>query len=112
DPRGFRSARHFAAWIGLTPKDHSSGGKNRLGTITKAGDETLRSILVVGATAVISQMRRGRKRYWPWLERLLERKPPKLVAIALANKLARIAWKLMTSGQGYQPGYALVGARQ
>jgi transposase len=107
DPHGFRSARHFAAWIGLTPKDHSTGGKNRLGTITKAGDETLRSVLVVGATAVISQMRRGRKRYWPWLERLLERKPPKLVAIALANKLARIAWKLMTSGQGYQPGHAL-----
>lgn len=82
DPRGFRSARHFAAWIGPTPKDHLSGGKNRLGTITKAGGETLRSILVVGAPSVISQMRRGRKRYWPWLERLLEHKPPKLVAIA------------------------------
>lgn len=107
DPHGFRSARHFAAWIGLTPKDHSTGGKNRLGTITKAGDETLRSVLVVGATAVISQMRRGKRRYWPWLERLLERKPPKLVAIALANKLARIAWKLMTSGQGYHPGHAM-----
>jgi len=79
-------------------------GKTRLGTITKAGDEALRSILVVGATAVISQMRRGRSRCWPWLERLIERKPPKLVAIALANKLARIAWKLMTSGQGYHPG--------
>ncbi len=107
DPHGFKSARHFAAWIGLTPKDHSTAGKSRLGTITKAGDETLRSVLVVGATAVISQMRRGRKRCWPWLERLLERKPPKLVAIALANKLARIAWKLMTSGQGYHPGHAL-----
>ena len=107
DPDSFRSARHFAAWIGLTPRDHSSGGKNRLGTITRAGDDTLRRVLVVGATAVISQMRRGRKRYWPWLERLLERKPPKLVAIALANKLARIAWKLMTSGQGYQPGHIM-----
>ncbi|KQZ18198.1 transposase [Mesorhizobium sp. Root552] len=107
DPQGFRSARHFAAWIGLTPRDHSTGGKNRLGAITKAGDETLRSILVVGATAVISQIRRGKKRHWPWLERLIERKPPKLVAIALANKLARIAWKLMASGQGYHPGHIM-----
>lgn len=107
DPRSFKSARHFAAWMGLTPKDHSTGGKTRLGTITKAGDEALRSILVVGATAVISQMRRGRSRCWPWLERLIERKPPKLVAIALANKLARIAWKLMTSGQGYHPGHVM-----
>jgi transposase len=107
DPDSFRSARHFAAWIGLTPRDHSSGGKNRLGTITRAGDETLRRVLVVGATAVIRQMRRGQKRRWPWLERLLERKPPKLVAIALANKLARIAWKLITSGQAYQPGHIM-----
>jgi transposase len=110
DPRNFRSARHFAAWMGLTPKDHSTGGKNRLGIITKAGDEALRSVLVVGATAVISQMRRGRRRCWPWLERLIERKPPKLVAIALANKLARIAWKLMTSGQGYHPGHVMGAA--
>ena len=101
DPGGFRSARHFAAWIGLTPKDHSTGGKTRLGTITRAGDETLRSVLVVGATAVIRQVRRRRGLLWPWLQRLLERKPPKLVAVALANKLARVAWKLMTSGQGY-----------
>jgi transposase len=107
EPSGFKSARHFAAWIGLTPKDHSTGGKTRLGTITKAGDESLRSILVVGATSVISQIRRGKPRQWPWLTRLIERKPPKLVAIALANKLARIAWKLMTSGQGYHPGYAM-----
>lgn len=110
DPHGFRSARHFAAWIGLTPKDHSTAGKSRLGTITKAGDETLRNTLVVGATAVIGQMRRGRKRCWPWLERLLGRKPPKLAAIALANKLARIAWKLMTSGQSYHPAHALGAA--
>ena len=107
DPHGFRSARHFAAWIGLTPKDHSSGGNTRLGSITRAGDEALRSVLVVGATAVIRQMRRGAGRSWPWLARLLERKPPKLAAVALANNLARIAWKLMTSGQGYHPGYAM-----
>jgi len=107
DPAGFKSARHFSAWIGLTPRDHSTGGKNRLGTITKAGDEILRSLLVAGATAVIRQMRRGRGRHWPWLQRLIDRKPPKLVAIALANKLARIAWKLMTSGQGFQPTYLI-----
>ena len=107
DPGGFKSARHFAAWIGLTPKDHSSGGSNRLGAITRAGDEALRSVLVVGATAVIRQMRRGSGRQWPWLEQLLERKPPKLAAVALANKLARIAWKLMTSGQGYNPRHAM-----
>jgi transposase len=101
DPSSFRSARHFAAWIGLTPKDHSTGGKTRLGTITRAGDEALRSVLVVGATALIRHVRRRRGRPWPWLQRLLERKPPKLVAVALANKIARIAWRLMTSGQGY-----------
>ena len=107
DPGGFRSARHFAAWIGLTPKDHSSGGTTRLGGITRAGDEALRSTLIVGATAVIRQMRRGSGRRWPWLELLLERKPPKLAAGALANKLARIAWKLMSSGESYNPGYAM-----
>ncbi len=103
DPGGFKSARHFAAWIGLTPKDHSTGGKTRLGTITRAGDEALRSVLVVGATAIIRQFRQGRGRSWPWLQRLLERKPAKLVAVALANKIARIAWRLMTSGQSFDP---------
>jgi len=107
DPGGFRSARHFAAWIGLTPKDHSSGGTTRLGGITRAGDEALRSALIVGATAVIRQMRRGSGRRWPWLELLLQRKPPKLAAVALANKLARIAWKLMNSGESYNPGHAM-----
>jgi transposase len=101
DPGAFRSGRHFAAWIGLTPKDHSSGGKLRLGGITRAGDETLRSLLVVGATAVIQQVRRGRGRPSPWLAALLQRKPPKLAAVALANKIARIAWKLMTTGETY-----------
>jgi len=102
DPRCFKSARHFAAWIGLTPKGHSTGGKTRLGGITRAGDEGLRSVLVVGATAVIQHtIRSGRP--WPWLQRLLASKPPKLVAVALANKIARIAWRLMVSGQGYTP---------
>jgi transposase len=101
DPGMFPSARHFAAWLGLTPKDHSTGGKTRLGKITRAGDEVLRSLLVAGATAVIQQVRRGRGHPSPWLLALLKRKPPKLAAVALANKIARIAWKLMTTGESY-----------
>jgi transposase len=85
-PEAFRSGRHFAAWIGLTPKDHSTAGKTRLGAITRAGDEALRSVLVVGATAVIQQVRRGRGHPSPWLVELLKRKSPKLAAVALANK--------------------------
>ena len=96
----FRSGRQFAAWIGLTPKDHSTAGKVRLGVITRAGDEGLRSVLVAGATAVIQQVRRG-GRASPWLDLLLKRKPPKLAAVALANKMARIAWKLMLTGETY-----------
>jgi transposase len=101
DPRLFPSGRHFAAWIGLTPKDHSTAGKTRLGKITRAGDEMLRSVLVAGATAVIQQAKNGRGRPAPWLLTLLKRKPPKLAAVALANKIARIAWKLMTTGESY-----------
>jgi transposase len=101
DPGTYASARHFAAWIGLTPKDHSTAGKTRLGKITRAGDERLRSILVAGATAVIKQARRGRGHPSPWLVALLKRKPPKLAAVALANKNARIAWKLMLTGESY-----------
>src|ERR1035437_7891052 len=100
EPELFRSRRQFAAWIGLTPKDHSSGGKVRLGVITRAGDEGLRSVLVVGATAVIQHVGRG-GRSSPWLTKLLKRKTPKLAAVALANKMARIAWKLMVTGENY-----------
>jgi transposase len=102
-PEMFRSGRQFAAWMGLTPKDHSTAGKVRLGVITRAGDEGLRSVLVVGATSVINQVRRGNSRsaFAPWVMALLKRKAPKLVAVALANKMARIAWKLMVSGQAY-----------
>ena len=103
DPHAFRSGRDFSAWIGLTPKNHSTAGKARLGVITRAGDEALRSMLVVGATAVIQQVRRGRGHASPWLINLLKRKPPKLAAVALANKTARIAWKLMVSGEHYDP---------
>ena len=114
-PKAFRSGRHFAAWIGLTPKDHSTAGKTRLGGITRAGDEALRSVLVVGATAVIQQVRRGKACPWqgtggqpsPWLVELLKRKSPKLAAVALANKMARIAWKLMVSGQHYNPAHVV-----
>ncbi|MEC5293819.1 IS110 family transposase, partial [Aurantimonas sp. C2-3-R2] len=102
-PEGFRSGRHFAAWIGLTPKDHSTAGKVRLGVITRAGDEALRSTLVVGATALLRRVRDGRgKNPSPWLLDLLKRKPPKLVAVALANKIARIAWKMMVTGEAYR----------
>ncbi len=95
----FQSGRQFAAWIGLTPKDHSTAGKVRLGVITRAGDEALRSVLVVGA-AVIQHVRRG-GRGSPWIVDLLKRKPPKLAAVALANKMARVAWKLMVTGDSY-----------
>src|SRR3954470_700742 len=100
EPGLFRSGRQFAAWIGLTPKDHSTAGKVRLGVITRAGDEGLRSVLVVGATAVIQHVRRG-GRASPWLAALLKRKSPKLAAVALANKMARIAWKLRVTGENY-----------
>ena len=102
-PEMFRSGRQFTAWIGLTPKDHSTAGKVRLGVITRAGDEGLRSVLVVGATAVIRHLRNAGSQsiLASWLEQLLKRKPPKLVAVALANKLARIAWKLMVTGETY-----------
>jgi len=106
DPKAFGSGRDFAAWMGLTPKDHSTAGKTRLGRITRAGDERLRSLLVAGATAVIRWVRRGRGRASPWLVALVARKPPKLAAVALANKMARIAWKLMVTGERYRAGSA------
>ena len=103
DPHLFRSGRLFAAWMGLTPRDHSTAGKTRLGVITRAGDAALRSVLVVGATSAIRQVRRGRGLRSPWLVDLLRRKEPKEAAVALANKTARIAWKLMVSGETYDP---------
>ncbi|BAB52455.1 IS110-like element ISMlo1 family transposase [Mesorhizobium japonicum] len=107
-PETFRSGRHFAAWLGLTPKDHSTAGRVRLGVITRAGDENLRSVLVAGATAVLRHVREDRgKNASPWLLDMLNRKPPKLVAVALANKIARVAWKLMVTGERYNPNAAL-----
>ena len=101
DPNSFKSGRDFAAWIGLTPRDHSTAGKARPGAITRAGDSGLRSLLVAGATAVIQQVRRGRTAPSPWLAALIARKPPKLAAVALANKNARIAWKMMMADTSY-----------
>jgi len=103
DPHGFASGRQFAAWIGLTPRDHSTAGKVRHGVITRAGDEALRAVLVAGASAVLQHVQCGRGKPRPWLAALLERKPYKLAAVALANKIARIAWKLMVSGERYDP---------
>ncbi len=104
-PHLFKSGRDFAAWLGLTPRDHSTAGKGRPGRITRAGDPMLRSLLVVDATAMIQQMRRGAaKNPSGWVLALLERKAPKHAAVALANKMARIAWKLMASGERYAQG--------
>lgn len=106
DPQAFRCSRDFAAWMGLTPKDHSTAGKMRLGVITRAGDEALRRTLVVGATSVIKQVSKDKGNPSPWLRDLVARKPPKLAAVALANKVARIAWKLMRSGERYDAARA------
>jgi transposase len=103
DAGQFESARHFAAWLGLTPTDHSTAGKTRLGVITRAGDKDLRRLLVSGAMSVIQQAQRGRGSPSPWLLGLLKRKELKPAAVALANKMARIAWKLLVSGENYDP---------
>jgi transposase len=103
DPAAFQSGRHLAAWIGLTPKEHSTGGKQRMGGISHAGNERLRRLLVTGATAVIRfATRPGNKHASAWLLNLLQHKPRKLVAVALANKMARIAWAMMKSGEVYR----------
>ncbi len=101
DPATFKTGRDLAAWIGLVPKQNSSGGKERLGSITKAGNRYLRQMLVVGAMAVIRYAERhGTRR--PWLVQLMARRSAKVAAVALANKLARIIWALMTSGERYR----------
>jgi transposase len=100
DPKGFRSGRHFAAWLGLTPKENSTGGRHRQGRISRQGDEGLRKLLVLGATAVIRFATAGRAS--PWLINLLARRPKKLAAVALANKMARTLWAMMVSGEIYR----------
>lgn len=101
DPDGFKSGRHFAAWLGLTPKPHSSGGKERLGGISKMGNPMLRSLLVLGATSVLRRAR-GNANAPQWPIALLARRPFKVVAVALANKMARIIWALLTKGGTYR----------
>ena len=107
DPAQFRSGRQFAAWIGLVPRQNSSGGKERLGRISKQGDRYLRRLLVVGATAVIRHARTRSAAEAGWLRGLLERRPARLASVALANKTARIAWAVLARGGTFRaPGTA------
>jgi len=102
EARQFRSGRHFAAWLGLVPRQHSSAGKERLGRISKMGDRYIRRLLVIGAT---TRLRYARGRPTPdaeWINRLLTRRPARLVTVALANKMARIAWAVMARGEIYR----------
>lgn len=102
-PEMFRKARDFAAWLGLTPRQHSTGGKQRLGTTTKMGERSLRRLLIIGANSVIIKRHvHAAARPGTWLGRMLTRKPPMLVRVALANKMARIIWALMARGGIYQ----------
>ena len=101
DPKAFRSGRDFAAWVGLVPRQDSTGGKPKLGPISKQGDRYLRRILVVGAHSVLRRAKQNPEKY-PWLTKLLARRPFKVVAIALANKMARVAWVLLARGGTYR----------
>ncbi len=107
DPKVFRSGRDFSAWIGLVPKQNSSGGKEKLGNITKAGDRYLRSLFCAGALSVIRRVQTHGGKHRPWVAKLLERRPAKVAAIALANKLARMAWAMMAKGESYREPVAL-----
>ena len=103
DPKLFRNGRHFAAWIGLTPRLDGTGGKVRLGRISKAGDGTLRRLFVLGATALLRSLANKTTPLALWVQGLLARRSGRAVAVALANKLARIAWAIMASGKAYKP---------
>ena len=98
----FKSARHFAAWLGLVPRQHSTGGKTRLGRITKTGNREIRRLLVLGATATVYRAAHGNSAAGAWTRGVLERRPVRLATVALANKMARIAWALMTRKGVYQ----------
>jgi transposase len=107
DATTFRSGRHFAAWLGLVPSQHGTGGRLQFGPITKRGDSGLRTLLVCGAMAVIRQAKVRGTGTMPWLGALLTSKKVKLAAVALANKLARIIWALLVRGEEYRPGMGL-----
>jgi transposase len=98
----YKSARHFAAWLGLVPRQHSSGGKTRLGRITKAGNRQIRTLLVLGATSMVRRAEQWNSAAGAWARELLERRPVRHVTVALANKMARIAWALMTRNEVYR----------
>jgi error-prone DNA polymerase len=98
----FASARHFAAWLGLVPRQHSTGGKTRLGRITKTGNREIRKLLVLGATSMIYRAQQWNSAAGMWIRGVLERRPARLASVALANKMARIAWALMTRKEVYQ----------
>jgi transposase len=111
DPTAFESGRHLAAWVGLTPKEHSTGGKQRMGGISRAGNERMRTLLVVCAMSVIrAATKPDSKQMTEWLRALLARKPRKVAAVALANKMARVAWALMIRGEVYRRPAATAGA--
>ena len=101
DPAIFAAGRSLSAWIGLTPRQNSSGGKERLVSITKAGNTYLRELLVVGAMAVVRRAKQGSTKR-PWVTQLLARKKPKVAAVALANKNARIIWAMLATGEPYR----------
>src|SRR5215467_8401313 len=102
DPTLFRSGRHLTAWLGLVPRQHSTGGKAKLGRITKMGDQYVRKLLIVGMTAVIRSARRTKAPSFAWVNALLERRPARLVSVALANKAARIVWAILIRGETYR----------
>jgi error-prone DNA polymerase len=111
DIGAFKSARHFAAWLGLVPRQHSTGGKTRLGRITKTGNREIRRLLVLGATSMVYRAPQWNSAAGVWTRAILERRPVRLVTVALANKMARIAWALMTRSEVYRAkGHVAIAA--